>query len=121
MVKQYELMMLISGGSTPEQVKTAVAAVEKLAKAKDGKVDSHESLGKKPMAYMIKKQTDAIYLLFTVSLDTLTAQSFERDIRLMDNVLRSLFLIKDIKKVAPKSGTIAEVSTDAKAMVDKKE
>lgn len=102
MVKLYELMMLISGDSTPDQVKTAISAVEKLVKAKNGKVESHESLGKKPMAYMIKKQTDAIYLLFTISLDTSAAQGLERDIRLMDTVIRSLFLIKDVKKAEAK-------------------
>ena len=45
-------------------------------------------------------------------MDTAVAQSFERDIRLSENILRSLFLVKTekkVKRVVKKAATIDAV------------
>src|SRR5258706_10780237 len=96
MTKLYELMVLIPGSSTADDVKATTGAITKLVAAKKGKVEKEESLGKKFLAYKIKKQTEAFYLYFEVSLDTSEAQAFERDVRLMENIIRSLFVIKEV-------------------------
>lgn len=112
MVKLYELMVLLPSSFNQDQIKASIQAIEKLATAKKGKVESSESLGKRQLAYQINKQTDAYYVVCTISLDTAVAQSFERDIRLLDNVLRSLFLVKTekkVKRVVKKAATIDAV------------
>lgn len=95
MTKLYELTVLLPGSSTAEDVKAASAAITKLVTSKKGKVEKEESWGKKFLAYAIKKQTEAFYLYFEVSLEASEAQAFERDVRLMDNVLRSLVVISE--------------------------
>jgi small subunit ribosomal protein S6 len=111
MVKLYELMVVLPGNIGQDQVKTFISAIEKLAAAKGGKVDSHEMLGKRTLAYEIKKQREGYYVLFVISLDASVAQAFEREVRLMDDVLRHLFILYE-EKIAtpsmPESGTVED-------------
>lgn len=94
MNKTYELTVLLPGSLTPEEVKATLTALKKAVAARQGTVEKEESWGKKTLAYLIKKQTDAQYFYFEVTLPTSTAQEFERDVRLTDHVLRELFVIK---------------------------
>lgn len=103
-------MVLLPAASTSEQLKSFVAHVTKLVEARKGTIDSNESLGKRQLAYEIKKQREAFYLLFTVSLDASVAQSFERDIRLSESVLRSLFILKE--EDAPEALESATLQTE---------
>ncbi len=95
MHKLYELTVLLSGSSTADDVKATEMALGKLVASHKGKIEKEESWGKKFLAYTIKKQKDAFYLFWEVSLPTSQAQAFERDVRLMDHVIRSLFVIKE--------------------------
>lgn len=118
MVKQYELMVLVPASSTPDAIKNFVSKITKLVEAKSGKVLTHESLGRRQMAYQINKQSEAFYLLFTLELDTASTQAVEREIRLTDDIMRSLLLVidpkaKKVKRTAPaqvESATIEEVT-----------
>lgn len=93
MVKQYELTVLLPAESTPDMVKNFTTTIEKMVQAKEGKVVSQENWGKKVLAYRINKQPEALYLYFVLSLDTAVVQKFEHDVRLLDNVMRSLLVI----------------------------
>ncbi len=95
MVKQYELMVLLPSEYTADQMKTFVGQITKLVEGKKGKIVSHESLGKRQLAYLISKQSEAFYVLFIIEMDTAVAQAFERDVRLMDDVMRELFVIHE--------------------------
>lgn len=96
MNKLYELTVLLPAESTADEVKAASAAIGKLVTSRKGKVEKEESWGKRSLAYSIKKNREAFYLFFEVALPALEAQGFERDVRLMDNVIRSLFVIKEV-------------------------
>lgn len=115
MVKQYELMVLVPSNFSPEQLKATITQISKHVETRGGKVLNSESLGKRQLAYLIKKQNEAFYVLFDLELDTLVAQAFERDIRLMDDVLRELFIIKEKNEVivATKTDTIDEKVKDS--------
>lgn len=108
MVKQYEMMVLLPAESTQDQVKAFIQTIEKLVVAKKGSVDSSELLGRRQLAYEIKKQREAYYVLFHISLDTAVTQVFERDVKLQDNVLRSLLIIYDEKKNASVSEQVSD-------------
>lgn len=95
MNKLYELTVLIPGDSTADQVKAATTAIGKLVTSHKGKVEKEESWGKKFLAYAIKKNKEAFYLFWVVNLPASEAQGFERDVRLMDQVIRSLVLVKE--------------------------
>lgn len=98
MVRKYELMVLLSGQSTQEDVKSFVTHIEKLVAAKKGAVESTEMLGRRTLAFAVKKQKEGYYVLFRITIDGAVAQDFDRDIRLTESVLRHLFIVYDEKK-----------------------
>ncbi len=98
MVRHYELMVVLSGQSSQEDVKSFVSAVEKLVLAKKGVLENVEMLGRRTLAFEVKKQREGYYVLFRIALDGSIAQGFERDVRLMEAVLRYLFILYDEKK-----------------------
>ncbi len=61
-MRKYDLTLLVKSAEGVE------AKLEKLVKALDGRVDKTVSLGKKPLAYEIKKQTTGEYLSSVVEL-----------------------------------------------------
>lgn len=94
--KLYELTVLLPGGASADDVKIASSTIGKLVTSRKGKVEKEENWGKKFLAYPLKKQTEAFYLYFEVSLDASQAQGFERDVRLMDTIIRSLLVMKEV-------------------------
>lgn len=98
MTKHYELVVLLAPSSTPDEVKAASSAIRKAATTRKGSVDREESWGKKQTAYKLSKENEAFYILYEVTLDTDQAQAFERDVRLMDQVVRSLFVVAEDKE-----------------------
>ncbi len=94
--KLYELTVLLPGGASADDVKAASGTIGKLVTSRKGKVEKEENWGKKFLAYPLKKQTEAFYLYFEVSLDASQTQGFERDVRLMDTVIRSLLVMKEV-------------------------
>lgn len=117
MVKQYEVMVLLPANSTPEQVKSFISQIEKLVSSKQGSVVSHEMLGKRNLAYEIKKQREAYYVLFVISVDTSAIQAIERSIRLMDGVMRHLVILYEEKTYPDQdqtsSATVEEGTSEA--------
>ena len=93
--KLYELTVLLPGNMSADDVKAASTSINKLVTSRKGKIEKEESWGKKFLAYAIKKQKEAFYLYFEVTMDTSEAQAFERDVRLQENIIRSLFVIKE--------------------------
>lgn len=96
MRKLYELTVLISGSSSADDVKATSTLINKLVSSHAGKVTKEESWGKKYLAYKIAKQPDAFYLYFEVELEASQAQGFERDVRLTQGIIRSLFVTKEV-------------------------
>lgn len=102
MTKQYELMVLLPVSFSAEQLKQFSTTLKNMVENRSGKILEEQSMGRRQMAYEIKKQREAYYLLYQINLDTAQAQAFERDVLLNDDVIRSLFLITDLKKKATK-------------------
>ena len=95
MTRNYELIILVTGSSTPEQIKAVNAALKKIVTAHKGKIEKEESMGKKFLAYKIAKQTEALFLRYELSLDASEAQAVEKEVRQLDEVMRSLFVLSE--------------------------
>jgi len=89
----YELMVLVmpSVDMTGDKVQTDL--VKKLV-GTTGEVTEVTSLGKKQLAYPIRKQTEATYLVATVT-GTVRAAELDKKSKLMDDVLRFLLTVKE--------------------------
>jgi small subunit ribosomal protein S6 len=91
MTRDYELMLVFRPDMDITE-KTAPALVEKFA-GEEIKVTSVSVLGKKPLAYPIKKQTEGIYVLAAVN-GSILVRDIEKRVQLGTEVLRFLLTAK---------------------------
>ncbi|WP_462418701.1 30S ribosomal protein S6 [Kytococcus sp. Marseille-QA3725] len=87
-MRQYELMMIID----PEtDERTLPAMVEKLlavVKAEGGSIDETDIWGRRRLAYDIKKKSEGLYVVSTLTMGTDTAKELDRQLGLNESVLR---------------------------------
>lgn len=83
MSKVYELMVLVKPDTE--------IAIEKLVGSKVA-VEKTENLGKKTLAYPIAKCKEAIYWLYQLKGDNLSAAQIQKQVSLNEQVLRFLLL-----------------------------
>lgn len=103
MKRAYEMIVLVRPASPerargepdfPKDTKAAETLIKKLIG--DGvTIKELTPLGKKQLAYPIKKQTEAVYLLATIEADGLVVGEVEKQARLMPDVLRYLLTVKE--------------------------
>ena len=95
MVKNYELMVLFSPELTSDALQKLQDKISQIITSAGGKVSKLDAWGRRPIAYKIKKYTDAVYVVYYFSLDTAKAQEAERDVQLTDGVIRHVFIIAE--------------------------
>lgn len=91
-MRQYELM-LVFPISVEVTDKTATALVEKIV-GNEAKVTTVTVLGKKQLAYPIKKQTEGIYVLAIIEGLHVHVNELEKKVQLGAQVLRYLLTLK---------------------------
>ena len=72
-------------------------AATSLQKRAGGNVTEVEEAGKKKLAYEIQKMSEAFYYFIQFDAASTVPAEVERDVRIMDNVLRFLVVRKDEK------------------------
>ena len=93
----YELMLLLKPSATADDEKKITEQIGKLIKTY-GKIVSSASLGKKPLAYPIKKEVSGVYLLLTLELAGKEANRITEKLKLEELILRHLLVKKDSPK-----------------------
>ncbi len=89
----YELMVLVSSSVDLTEAKAQKDIVVKLVGDK-ATVTEVTSLGKKMLAYPIRKQEAATYLVATLT-GTIKAGDLEKKAKLMDEILRFFLTVKE--------------------------
>ena len=89
----YEFMVLINSSVELETEKKQIDFVQKLVGA-DVKINSISSMGKRPLAYIIKKQKEATYLVAELS-GHIKVTDIDKRAKLQDVVLRFLLTVKE--------------------------
>jgi small subunit ribosomal protein S6 len=92
MKRTYELMMIVRSDFPVDSEAKRTALVKSLVG--DAKVVDVALIGKKPLAYPIKKNTEGTYLLATLEAQSLTVTSIENAVKLGTDVLRYLLIVK---------------------------
>jgi small subunit ribosomal protein S6 len=100
MKKTYELTMILPATVSEKDAKALVAGL--LAKS-GGKVTGTDFWGKRDLAYPIKKQTKALYVLFNLELTSEEALELDKRIRLEEGIMRYLLISVKADKVKSKS------------------
>jgi small subunit ribosomal protein S6 len=92
MQRVYEVMLVLRPDFGIEE-KPARDLVEKLIG--DRKIKELTVMGKKRLAYPIKKQTEGVYVVATITGEPIQIGVFEKQIKLGTDVLRFLLIVKE--------------------------
>ena len=92
-MRKYEMLVILD--ATTENQSEEISKIEELLKNLGGIVSKTDTWGKRTLAYPIRKQTEAYYVLFSFELEP--AQTFElrRVLGLRANVYRQLIIVLD--------------------------
>jgi len=91
-MKNYEFYVVLDGEASVAKVKAVKERVEKLVTLFEGKVGKVEDLGKKSLAYKIKKHETGYFLLFNPELPGKSIKALNSKLRMEGDIIRYLLL-----------------------------
>ena len=89
---KYEIMFIVKSTMDEEKIKKTSDDIQKLINKKPSKVIEFKEMGRKKLAYPIKKEVSGYYYVMTVEADHDTIKEFDRKVSINENVLRHLII-----------------------------
>lgn len=86
----YETLVLVDPVLSDDEVTKFVAELTDLASKEKGKVTKEERLGRRRLAYPIRKKFDGNYVCLQLDMPQAGVKKWERGLRLKDKVLRQM-------------------------------
>ncbi len=86
-MNKYESVIIINPSVDEEKVKSLVDRFSELIN-KNGKVEKVDTLGKKKLAYEVKKNREGIYVVFYFEAEPTLIAELERNYRITDEVIK---------------------------------
>ncbi|WP_124040310.1 30S ribosomal protein S6 [Neoactinobaculum massilliense] len=94
-MRDYEMMMILSTNVDQRNIKQVVDKMLQVVPAEGGAVANVDIWGQRKLAYPIKKQSEAIYVVVDMSTTPATAKELDRQLGLNESVLRTKLLRKE--------------------------
>ena len=94
MMNKYESVIIINPSVEEEGMKTLIQKFTDLID-KDGKVEKVEELGKKRLAYEVKKNKEGYYVVFYFDANPQAIAELERNYRITDEVIKFMTIKVD--------------------------
>ena len=91
-MKQYELLVVYKPNTDAEEIDKLVAKLTSDIEALQGSVSSVDKMGRKKLAYEINNFRDGFFANFILSLDESKVADLKRQLKLNDNILRTMFM-----------------------------
>jgi small subunit ribosomal protein S6 len=113
-MNQYEVAVLYHPDLEIDLEK-ATAKVEKILTDNGGKVTNTDNWGKRKLAYPIKKNESAVYVIYTVDIPAQSVRKIEATMNITDEVIRFLITRPDLKAIAKAEALKAEKAEKAAA------
>jgi len=135
MNRVYEVMFIVRPDQTDEDMDKLIAGIEGTVTGAGGTVRSTEKLGRRKLAYLVKKFSDGLYVLMTIEADGKLVAEVERRLRVLEPVIKFITVRMDLEQkridkvkalraarpklstqqaaAAPAMGETAEVPTEA--------
>ncbi len=92
---KYEIMFIIKNTIEDEKVAKEAENLQNLITNDKGKIIEFREMGKRKLAYPIKKELTGTYFVMTVEANHDTIKEFDRKVLINENVLRHLIIKKD--------------------------
>lgn len=93
-MKTYELLTVFKPNLDAEEVDKAIESLGKLVADANGKVESTDKTGRKKLAYDVQNFRDGFFVTSVLNLPEESVAEFRRQLKLNDNILRTMFLSK---------------------------
>lgn len=95
-MRQYELMVILDPESDERNVQPALDKMLGVVTKDGGSVDNVDIWGRRRLAYDIKKQSEGIYAVVTLTAESATAQELDRQLGFNETVVRTKLLRRDV-------------------------
>jgi small subunit ribosomal protein S6 len=103
-VRAYELIFIGDPDLEQEALDAVVERIQGVITANGGEIIKVESMGRRRLAYPIKRRREGHYMLIHARLDNAAIAELERSLRLADDVLRHMLVRLD-EVAEPESAT----------------
>jgi small subunit ribosomal protein S6 len=104
-LRTYEMLFLIRPDMEKEELSNQYKNIENMIIKYSGKVESVQELGKRTLAYTIKKHKDGVYYLMNVNIPPENIKGLENELKLSEPILRMVFIKLDGKTLSKKPAT----------------
>lgn len=94
MNKNYEVMFIVKVGEE-DVVEAMVKRVKDLITKNGGTVNNIDRMGKRRLAYEVKKQTEGDYTLIEFAIDPSQIKEIDRVIKINESIIRHLIVKQD--------------------------
>ena len=91
-MNKYEVAVVVTAQITDEERAAVVEQVKAYIARRGGNVTEVEDWGKRCLAYEIAKQSEGYYYFVKVDAEPTMSVELEKDLRIMENVLRYLIV-----------------------------
>ena len=91
-MKTYELLTVFKPNLDAEEVDKAIETLGKTVADLKGNVESTDKSGRKKLAYDVESFRDGFFVVSMVSLPEENVAEFKRQLKLNDNIIRTMFL-----------------------------
>lgn len=95
MQRFYEVMFIVRPDVADEDLDKLIAGLEQTVTGGGGKIRSTEKLGKRKLAYMVRKFNDGNYVLLTIDADGVLIAELERRLRVSEPVIKFITVRMD--------------------------
>ena len=93
-MNKYESVIIINPSVEEEGIKNLINKFSNLINT-DGKVESVEEMGKRKLAYEVKKNKEGYYVLFNFEAKPTLIAELERNYRITDEVIKFIVVRKE--------------------------
>ena len=94
-MRKYEIIFIIRPDATEEDIAKLITQFEGVATGAGGKIERVEKLGRRRLAYRVKRQREGFYVLFVLEGSGDTVRELERRFKVTDTIIKFLTVRTD--------------------------
>ena len=94
-MRTYEVVLIVNPDLDEEALNVVVERVKSWMTESGGTVTKVDMWGKRRMAYIIRKQREANYVLIVAELDPSSTAELERNLRFLEPVMRYMITVNE--------------------------
>lgn len=113
--RDYELGIVINPEMNDEQARAIVDRITGVISANGGQVVRVNAWGRRRLAYPIEHHRDGLYFFFDLMLPPTAVAELERNLRVMEEIIRSLIIVRDPRIVEQQRQRESEADARAAA------